>query len=356
MANWMIYGAYGYTGILVIEEAIKRGHRPMLAGRSEAKLQPLATRYDLPYRAFALNDSDAIAAELHDIDILYHAAGPFIYTSDPMIRACLQSKTHYVDITGEIPVFENTFSYDQQAHEAGIALISGVGFDVIPTDCMARYIADKTPNATHLDIAIAAISKTSAGTAKSGIELADGGGQVRRDGELQPFPFGQGARKIRFNDRERRVMPIPWGDLATAYRTTGIPNITTYMAFPAALIALSRLTGGMIPYVMSSRTVKNGLLWMVDKVVKGPDENARKSAKSFVWVRATDDAGNINEAWLETLEGYDFTAVAGVRVIEAMLQGIESQTPIIGATTPALAFGADFVLDLPKTQRFDHLP
>lgn len=356
MANWMIYGAYGYTGILVIEEALNRGHCPIIAGRSEAKLKPIAERYNLPSRAFDLDDIDAIAIAIEDIDILYHAAGPFIHTSDPMIRACIQSKTHYVDITGEIPVFENTFSYDQQAREAGIVLISGVGFDVIPTDCMARYIAEKTPNATQLEIAFAAISKASAGTTKSGIELADGGGAVRRNGELRPHPFGKGARTIRFNDRERRVMPIPWGDLATAYRTTGIPNITTYMAMSAPVIRLSRLTSGLIPYVMANRTIKNGLIWIVDKFVHGPDENARQRGKSYIWVRAADDNGNSNEAWLETLEGYDFTAVAGVRVIEKMLEMNQTETPLIGATTPALAFGTDFVLDIPNTKRFDHLP
>ncbi|MEO1644032.1 MAG: NAD(P)H-binding protein, partial [Chloroflexota bacterium] len=109
---WMIYGATGYTGQLVVAEAVARGHRPLLAGRNPEKLATLADTYDLDFVAFQLNDPTVIAEAIADMDVVYHAAGPFVYTSEPMIRACLATHTHYLDITGEIDVFEQTFRYD----------------------------------------------------------------------------------------------------------------------------------------------------------------------------------------------------------------------------------------------------
>ncbi len=349
MTNWMLYGAYGYSGKLIVAEAIKRGHKPIIAGRDAQKLAQLASETGLESRAFSLDDTDAIHTALADVDIMLHAAGPFIHTSNPMIRACLHTNTHYLDITGEVPVFENTFTYDERAKDAGIVLISGVGFDVVPTDCMARFIAEKIPDAHTLEIAFAAISKASAGTTKSAVELIDMGGFVRRDGVLTSHALGDGARQVRFNDKARDVMPITWGDLSTAFRTTEIPNITTYMAFPKPVITMSRWFGGIFKVVMSSRMVKNAALWLVDKTVDGPDDASRVRGSSHVWVCAKNDSRRV-EAWLETSEGYTFTAGASVRVVEKL-----AEMSLTGATTPALAFGADFVLEIPGSERFEQL-
>ncbi len=352
MSDWMIYGATGYTGVLVAEEAVRRGHRPILAGRSAEKLRPLAERLDLPYVAFRLEDQAAVLQNISVVKVVYHAAGPFVQTSAPMLNACLAAKVHYLDITGEYPVFENTFAHDAEAKAAGIGLISGVGFDVIPTDCLASYVAAQVPNADSLEIAFAAISKASAGTTKSALALMGGGGRIRRDGVLQSVRLGQGARRIRFSDQERTVLPIPWGDLSTAYRTTGIPNITTYMAFPTALTRMMGLGSSVmdVSAVLRNKTINGMLRGLTERFVDGPNEVLRRDGKSYIWARAANTKGESAQAWLETSEGYVFTAAAGVRVVERVLS-----SPPIGATTPALAFGADFVLEIPGTTRFDNL-
>jgi len=181
-SDWMIYGAYGYTGVLVVEEAVRRGHRPLLAGRSEKKLAALASRLGLEAVTLDLTDAGALKRALEKVSLVFHAAGPFIDTSDAMIRACLEAGTSYVDITGEIPVFRNTFSYDAAAKAKGIVLMSGVGFDVVPTDCLARHVSGKLPGASHLEIAIAGLAHPSAGTAKSMFDGMLVGGLVRRGG------------------------------------------------------------------------------------------------------------------------------------------------------------------------------
>lgn len=348
--TWMIYGAYGYTGVLVSEEAVRRGHRPVLAGRSAHKLVPLAERLGLDYVVIDLYDEDNLSKTVAGFDLVFHAAGPFIFTSAPMVHACLKGATHYVDITGEVPVFEQTFSYDERARQQGIILMSGVGFDVVATDCMAKYVADQISEATQLELAVATLGSPSAGTTKTILEQIPKGTLVRQNGLLVRHPSGKGMRRIRFVDGERTVLPTTWGDLATAYRTTGIPNITTFMAFPERTAALMRLAAPLSRTLLAIGPIRRLVQKWVEKIVRGPDERTRRTARSYLWARAANARGDEAQAWLETLEGYHFTAVAGVRCVERIFEMHPR-----GALTPANAFGADFILEIPATKRYDHL-
>ena len=349
--KWLLYGAYGYTGELIAEEAIARGHRPVLAGRSQKKLAPLAAKLGLDMRVFDLRNEMEVAEHIAEFDLVFHAAGPFIHTSLPMVRACLRTQTHYVDITGEVPVFEQNFGFDAEAQAASIAIVYGAGFDVVPSDCLAAYVAQKINNPVRLDIAFATPGgRPSAGTTKSALENLSIGVRARHNGELVHVNPKKTTRKVRFSDCERHVMQISWGDLATAYRTTGIGNIRTFMAVPPQMASRA---GG---YLRTGRKLlKFGALrWLakkwVEKSVKGPDAETRATARSYFWARVENDAGRFAEAWLETPEGYYLTALAGVRIVEKLLAG-----SIAGACTPAVAFGDDFVLELPNVLRFDQL-
>lgn len=349
--SWMIYGASGYTGVLLCEEAVRRGHKPVVAGRSAEKIVPLAERLGLSYVVVSLNDEENLAKILAGFDLVLHAAGPFIYTSVPMVRTCLRAGTNYLDITGEIAVFEHTLSCDQEARQKGIALISGVGFGVIPTDCMAKYIADRVPDATQLELAIATTGSPSAGTIKTILEQFPKGTLIRRQGKLVRQPTGHGARRIRFVDDDYAVLPTTWGDLVTAYRSTGIPNITTYMAFPEKMVPIIRWIAPPSQVLLAIRPVRRLMQKWAEKTVRGPNEHTRQTARAYVWARAANDGGGEVQAWLDAPEGYHFTALAGVRAVERVFE----ERPR-GAVTPAQAFGADFVLEIPGTKRYDHLP
>lgn len=349
--KWMIYGATGFTGKLVAAEAVKRGHRPLLAGRNPEKLARLAADLDLDYVDFTLDDVNVVAEHIADMDIVYHAAGPFIYTAEPMIKACLATKTHYLDITGEIHMLERTFSYDETARKIGIALISGAGFDVVPTNCLAKYVADQVPGAHKLEIVIAAISHISAGTAKSGIEMAHMPGKIRRDGILVDYPIGVGGRKMKMPLGDIFVLPIPWGDLDTAYRATGIPNITTYFQMPEAMISLARMGAPIMQWIFQSGIMRKGASALMNVLAYGPSDQLRETGRSFIWARAEDEEGQVAEAWIETLEAYQFTAETAVLAVESI-----AENQPVGALPPALAFGTDFVLEVNDTQRHDVSP
>jgi short subunit dehydrogenase-like uncharacterized protein len=248
---WLIYGAYGFTGTLVAEEAVRRGHRPVLAGRSRSQLEPLAQRLGLELRVLDLDDEEKLAQALRGFALVFHAAGPFARTSEPMVRACLRAGAHYVDITGEVSVFERNFAHDREARERGVAIVSGVGFDVVPSDCAAKLAADQVPGATELEIGFIVASRPSAGTTRTMIEGIPQGTLVRRDGAIRRIREGKGIRTIRFADFERAGLPVAWGDISTAYRSTGIPNITTYMGVPRGFALAMRLFGPLARHLLS---------------------------------------------------------------------------------------------------------
>ncbi|MCU0499805.1 MAG: saccharopine dehydrogenase NADP-binding domain-containing protein [Anaerolineae bacterium] len=355
--TWLLYGATGYTGRLIIEEAIARGHRPILAGRSVTKLKPLSERYGLDYRAFDLDSTNRVAAHLKDsgAQLVLHAAGPFIFTAPPMLSACLAAGLHYLDITGEIPVFENTFAAHNQAVQAGIVCMSGVGFDIVPSDCLIKYVSDQLPDATDLAIAIDALSPAeaelgvSAGTAKTMLHMLPKGNLIRRGGQLIRADLGAHTDLFPFPHGERLAMAIPWGDLSTGYRTSGgIPNITTYLTFSPAQISAIKRVSYVLRQALKIDPVRHWIERQIDQNVPGPSAQRRQTGRSYVYARAINATGKIVQATLTTPEGYEFTKIAAVRCVERVLD-----SDLSGALTPALAFGADFVLELGASERHD---
>lgn len=341
--KWMIYGANGYTGELLANEAIKRGHKPILAGRSTGKLIPLAKSLNLDFLIFDLEDKNRVYRNIRDFDLVFNSAGPYKYTNDPMVKSCLKAGVNYLDITGELPIMEKNFTYDQQARDQDMTVISGVGFDVVPTDCMAKYVSEKIINPTHLEIGIAALGGASAGTVKTMLEYSSIGTLIRKDGQLVK-PLEKETRKIRFLDKERKVSPVSWGDLSTAYRSTGIPNIITYFPF-------LKMTGSLKSQSNDKKSkefdLKERIKW-VEQNIHGPDEKTRLRSRSQIWVHAFNERGDDSQAWLETMEGYRFTAIAGIRSVEKVFE-LEPK----GVLTPSLAFGTDFILEFPETMRID---
>jgi len=150
MDNFLIYGSYGYTGQLIVERAVKEGMHPILAGRDERKLRVQAEKYNLEYRTFSLDETKKLDYALNEVEAVLHCAGPFVLTFRQMAEACLRTKKHYVDISGEIPGFEALAVMDDRAKQAGIMLLPGGGFDVVPTDCLAAHLTQRLSGATCL--------------------------------------------------------------------------------------------------------------------------------------------------------------------------------------------------------------
>ncbi len=337
MTEWLIYGAYGYTGELIAREAAARGLRPILAGRDTARVARLAEELGLPHRAFALG-----APALDGIGLVLNCAGPFSATAAPMIKACLAAGAHYLDITGEIEVFELAQSLGDQARAAGVILCPGVGFDVIPTDCVARALSEALPDATHLTLGFQTKAALSPGTSKTTVEGLAKGGRARRDGKIVRTAMGFNTRVIDFGQGPEVAMAFPWGDVSTAFHTTGIPNIDVFLAVPPALRWAARL-GNVLGPLLGLGFVQTALKRQAGAVV-GPDAAARAAAPSFVWGEARNDAGVVRTARIRTANGYDVTVHGSLAVVAHVLGQNSTEG---GCFTPARLCGVDLVTRLP---------
>ena len=340
---WMVYGANGYTGRMIVAEAVRRGLRPVLAGRNAAELRELGAHYDLPVRAFPLTDPNPVRAAVEGMKLVLHCAGPFSATAAPMLEACLGAGAHYLDITGEIDVFAHCHAQDARARAAGIVVLPGAGFDVVPTDCLAAMLKRDLPTATSLVLAFEAGGGPSPGTAKTSVEGLGKGGRARIGGELRRVPLAWKTRTFERDGEPRFAMTIPWGDVFTAYVSTGIPDIEVYMGVPpatAARLRRLRLLGPLLGWSPVQRWLKG----QVERKVHGPSDETRGRTGCTIWGEVRDPAGGEAKRRLHTPNGYDLTVTASLGIVDRLLRG---ERPAGGFCTPSRLMGADYVLGLP---------
>jgi len=340
--QWMIYGANGYTGRLMAKEAAARGLNPILAGRSRESLQALGSELGLEVRVFDLTAA-ALDLGLRGVGLVLNCAGPFSETCAPMLEACLRAKVHYLDITGEIDVFAHCHQQDARARAAGIVVLPGSGFDVVPTDCLAAQLKREMPDAVSLVLAFEAGGGASPGTAKTSVEGLGKGGRARVGGMMTKVPLAWKSRSFDRDGEPRSAMTIPWGDVYTAYLSTGIPDIEVYMAVPPAVIGRVRHLRLLQP-LLGLSPVQRFMKARVEKSVRGPSDDRRGTTDSIVWGEARDAAGTTLKRQLRTPNGYDVTVTAALGITQRLLEGAAADA---GFHTPSQLMGADYVLGLP---------
>jgi short subunit dehydrogenase-like uncharacterized protein len=348
MAEFLIYGANGYTGALIARAAVAQGRRPILAGRNEAVVSALAGELGLEHRVFELENSTAVDSGLRGIAAVLHCAGPFAHTSRPMTDACLRNAVHYLDITGEEEVFEALAARSEEAKAAGVMLLPGAGFDVVPSDCLAAHLKRRLPSATRLALAISTTGRLSRGTAKTVIESLGRGGLVRKGGVLTAVPAAWKTRRIDFGEGPVKSITIPWGDIATAWYSTGIPDIEVYLAAPLGMRLMTRATR-FLGWLLGSAMVQGFLKRRVQAGPPGPTDEERARGRSVLWGEVSDEAGRRAVARLHGPDGYTLTVRAALAVVARVLAG---QAPP-GFQTPATAYGPDLVLELEGVTRQD---
>ena len=344
--NFLIYGANGYTGELITRFAVERGLKPILAGRSAIKVEELAKKHHLEYRVFSLDETDRLDAALQEVDMALHCAGPFSITSRPMVEACLRNKKHYTDITGEISVFEGAAAMGKKAEDAGIMVMPGVGFDVVPSDCLARHLKDRLPSATHLSLAFYGMGRLSHGTQATMTMNVGKGGAIRKDGRITGVPAAWKTQEIDFGEVTKTGVTIPWGDVATAYYSTGIPNIEVFTVVPPSNLKMMKMSR-YLGWLLATKPFQDYLQKQIP--AGGPTDDERAKGKTLMWGQASDLNGNRVVSRQQGPEGYTITAIAALNIAEKILAG--NFTP--GYQTPARAYGADLVLEIDGVSRQD---
>ncbi|MCF6293884.1 MAG: saccharopine dehydrogenase NADP-binding domain-containing protein [Robiginitomaculum sp.] len=343
----LIYGATGFTGRLCAHEAVRRNAKVILAGRNAEKLAILGQQTGLETRVFDLSDSVTIDNALGDVSTVLHIAGPFSATAEPMVQSCLRTKTNYLDITGEIGVFEAHAKLDAAAKKQKVMIMSGVGFDVVPTDCLAVYVKQQLPDATDLVIGVSGMSTMTRGTTKSGIEGIRFGTRVRRNKEIvqssksqvQTLDFGQGIKP---------VVAMSWGDVSTAWYSTKIPNISVYFEASKQFEMIAKL-GRFSRWMLGTALIQKILKSKADKMPEGPSEKQMREVSMHLVAIATNAAGKSVTATMKTPEAYSFTAKLALEIALRTDGGFAKQ----GFQTPAMVFGSNFVTEFAGVERKD---
>lgn len=338
----IVYGAYGYTGELIVEELQSKNLSVLLSGRSESKLSELSKKTGFPYKTVNLNDRDALLNLAQVGIVMIHAAGPFKQTAGAMVEACISAKTHYLDINGDISVFEMIKSYGEQAEKAGIMLLPGTGFDVVPTDCVAMHLKNQMPDAASIKIAFATLGGgISHGTASTVVTRLGEPAQRRENGKLMPIPLGKNGLWVNFGNKTLFCMSIPWGDISTAFSSTGIPNIESFMAVKPGVYKLLKIQG-LVNWLLRSNMVRRLIQKNIDAKPKGPNAEQRNKGGALVWAQVENPKGETMTASILTPESYNLTAKATVLIAEKILYNQFKS----GYQTPAKAYGENLIFEL----------
>lgn len=349
MKNFLIYGSYGYTGQRIVEHALRRGLRPLLAGRNEKKLREQAEGTGLDYRVFPLSETQKLDAALLEVEAVLHCAGPFVHTFRQMAEACLRTRRHYVDISGEIPGFEGLARLDGPAKDAGIMLLPGAGFDVVPSDCLAAHLKKRLPTARQYRLFLSgAGAGISRGTAKSAIENMHRQGTIRRAGNLVQVPPAWNVRERDFGRGYVKVVSVGWGDVSSAYYSTGIPNIEAYLALPESMIRLMR-GQRIIGPLLNNRVAKGMLKLLINVFLQEPKDEQRRKASAVLVGEVITPKGERAVSRLITPEGYTCTVLTTVEIMKRILNN-EFKT---GFQTPSLAYGSTFIMQFEGVRRED---
>lgn len=343
--QWMIYGASGYTGELIARKAVAMGLKPIIAGRNAEKITRLSHELTLENRIFSLTGEQTVMERIEDCHLVLHCAGPFIETAQTMAKACIATSTHYLDITGEIPVFESLYRLGHEAEKAGVLLLPGVGFDVVPTDCLALQLKEKMLNATYLSLSFLSLGGISPGTLKSALAQLPYGSKIRQNGQIVTIPHMSKTHSVRYGNKELKMYSIPWGDVFTAYYTTGIPNIEVYTYFSETQANIMSLLQP-ISLLFKFEPILKTAQWLAGISQTGPSEKVRETAKSIIWGEVMDSQGKKISCRLETKEAYYLTVETSILAVKRVLEG----KILTGFKTPALAFGKDFILEVEGTK------
>ncbi|MFC2175483.1 saccharopine dehydrogenase family protein [Bacteroidota bacterium] len=336
----IVYGAYGYTGELIVRRCQELGVKPLLSGRNEQKLKSIAKKYGLPYQVADLK-SDDLDKLLAGAKVVIHAAGPFINTAKPMMAACIRNGAHYTDITGEVAVFMMAEKYDAEAKKAGVMLLPGVGFDVVPSDCLAAHLKSRMDDADDLVLAFFGTGRSSRGTSLTVVEGLGLGGVIRKDGKITAVPDAYDVQRFDFGGKNLTAVTIPWGDVFTAFYSTGIPSIKVYMGLPENLIRSMKLAR-WIGWLLRSEMVKKRARAKIYAGKAGPTDAQRAKAASYLTGTVKNKSGKSVTSTLETLEGYTLTARSSVYIADKIASGNFK----LGFQTPSLVYGKDLITEV----------
>jgi short subunit dehydrogenase-like uncharacterized protein len=329
------------VGRLVTFEAVTRGLRPLLLGRDPERLAKLGNDLGLPYRVCTVDDRESLDEVLGDRDVLLNCAGPFRSTAPPLVSACLRSRTHYLDTTGELSVIHWIVSLDDEAQRRGVMLLPGVGFDLVPSDYLARYLKTRLSSAVELRLFRTGFEALSQGSAKTLVEALREPAYVRRNDKLVRVPIGWKRRVVDWGEGARDAVIIPWVDVLTAYRTTHVPNIEVYALTDSRIVRTIRRLRFLKP-VLGIKAVRRAFSRYLANIGVAPDRVHDGSGQSLIYGEVSGCDGAVAAAILRGPDAYTVTVLAAATA----LQHVSTGTVKPGFQTAAKLLGGALIQEM----------
>jgi short subunit dehydrogenase-like uncharacterized protein len=334
----LVYGATGYTARLVIEALLRADIRPVLSARKLAPLKTLAEKLGLPYVAAQLDEPGSLSAALQGMRVVLNVAGPFVQTAAAVARACLVAGAHYLDISGEVDALSSLSKLHTVARERGVMLMPGVGFDIVPSDCLCAYTASKVPSVRRLRVAVSGLELASPGSLKTLVYELGRRTRVRRGGELVDIMPGELRRQFDFGAGPKPCVAVSWGDLITAPVTTGATDVETYFELTWALAATLQ-ANRQFGWFYRLPWVQQALRGSLSIGGGGPTAEQMATRRAAIVVEAEGPGGRASNR-LVTPEAYTLTAATAAAIAVRVLSGDVE----VGFQTPGRIFGPDFIL------------
>lgn len=318
----MIYGAAGYTGRMVAQHAKVAGLDPIVAGRDPRAVAEIGAQLDADSRVFSLDDPGAFADALGGVTVLVNAAGPYLRTAQPLMRAAIQAGVHYLDFAAELDSYQLAEALDADAERAGVMLLPGSGGSVAMLGSLAAHAASRVSRPRKVSIALHVTGSFSRGSAISAAQNVTAQTLVSVDGRLQPLAQAH-PRLFDFGAGPVEALPLTLPDLITIARDTGAPNVETFV----------HVSAGDFP--------AGDLADLPD----GPSAEQRAAHRYQAAVEVVGEDGAVARAILDTVNGYSFTALAAAEAARRVMAG-EVRS---GFQTPTGLFGAGFAQTIADT-------
>jgi short subunit dehydrogenase-like uncharacterized protein len=344
----LIYGATGYTGRLIVEAARARGLHPIVAGRDHARVERVAEAYGLEYRTASLDDAAALDRCVSGVAVVLLAAGPFSATAVPMASCCLRNAIHYLDVSGECTAIEALVARGEEARRRNCMVMPGCGFDVVASDCLVSHVSRQLPDAWHLAIGLSGLANPTRGSLRTFVEHAGMPVRTRRNGTLSSVPPSTLRRRFDYGRGDGWSSAVTWGDVATAYHTTGIPDIEVYFEDTALLRAML-LTGRTFGPLLQVPLAQSWMKAHAQVFPEGPTAAERAAHRCVIVAEAETRAGRRWTSRLHTPEAYSLSAQTAAAIAGRVLGGDVEP----GFQTPARVYGPDFVLQFDGVTRED---
>jgi short subunit dehydrogenase-like uncharacterized protein len=357
-ARIVLFGATGYTGRLTAEAMIERGLRPVLAARSQAKLDELAGELggeSLETAIADVSDPPSVAALVESGDVLVTTVGPFARWGQPAAAAATTAGAHYIDSTGEPAFIREVFErYGPAAEQAGIGMLTAMGYDWVPGNLAGALALGRAGElATRVDVGYfitRGALKPSGGTAAtlaSGLTAPSFG---FRDGRIQTERGAKRVRSFRVGSKELSGISVGSSEHFTLPRLAPrLREVNAYLGwFGPASRAMQAMSAGTSVAMKVPGVEK---LWsaaaerFLPGSSGGPDAAARSTSRSHFVGIAYDAAGRVlSEAHLTGIDAYTFSgrmlAWAADRAAAGGLKATGALGPVDGYGLDELVIGA----------------